>query len=208
MECLLCNLWARMPYAKRPTTPTNAQETEGALVVGYWIASRLESVPHMCEHHMSILQILDHQEERRIEAEKASQEAAQKLAEYNQQTAHLHERQQVIREATKAETSGILGGSIPSFIPAITTAIQPPAVNPDTEFKLGPYPLGNENIVTQHPPLPVPNDLTQPYQPKAKVGTAEAALEMAALTPVEGGKVSYPCPSCGKEVTTGEIHAC
>ena len=62
MECLLCTMWERMPYAKRPTTPTSAQETEGALIVGYWMASRYEGVPRICEHHMEILSLLDQQE--------------------------------------------------------------------------------------------------------------------------------------------------
>jgi len=200
MECLLCDLWARMPYALRPTTPTTAQETEGALIVGYWVASRTTTVPRICERHMHILQVIDRQEERRIEMEKVAQEEAKRLEAYHQQTAHLHERQQSIFQTVKEEI-------IPSFVPSVTP-ITIPVPQATKEFQLGPGPLANENIITNQPPLPVQTNLVEPYSTKAKVGTMEAALEVATMPPTEGGKVSYPCPSCGKEVVTGDVHAC
>ena len=200
MECLLCDLWARMPYALRPTTPTTAQETEGALIVGYWVASRATTVPRICERHMHILQVIDRQEERRIEMEKVAQEEAKRLEAYHQQTAHLHERQQSIFQTVKEEI-------IPSFVPSVTP-IAIPVPQATKEFQLGPGPLANENIITNQPPLPVQTNLVEPYSTKAKVGTMEAALEVATMPPTEGGKVSYPCPSCGKEVVTGDVHAC
>ena len=200
MECLLCDLWARMPYALRPTTPTTAQETEGALIVGYWVASRATTVARICERHMHILQVIDRQEERRIEIEKVAQEESKRLEAYHQQTAHLHERQQSIFQTVKEEI-------IPSFIPSVTP-ITIPVPQATKEFQLGPGPLANENIITNQPPLPVQTNLAEPYSTKAKAGTMEAALEVATMPPTEGGKVSYPCPSCGKEVVTGDVHAC
>ena len=200
MECLLCDLWARMPYALRPTTPTTAQETEGALIVGYWVASRTTTVPRICERHMHILQVIDRQEERRIEIEKVAQEESKRLKAYHQQTAHLHERQQSIFQTVKEEI-------IPSFVPSVTP-ITIPVPQATKEFQLGPGPLANENIITNQPPLPVQTNLAEPYSTKAKAGTMEAALEVATMPPTEGGKVSYPCPSCGKEVVTGDVHAC
>ena len=196
MECLLCTMWARMPYAKRHTTPTTAQETEGALIVGYWTASRHEGVPRICERHMAILEMLDTQEARRALAE---QQVAQPP-------------QQVI-------------------VVAPPIAQPPPPVTVSQGFKLGPGPLTNENYITQPPPLPVEADPSLPYrtagvmleptalstpvpevimppQGSAKPGTMEGALEAARMPPVEGGKVTYPCPSCGAEVTTGDVHAC
>lgn len=218
MECLLCDLWARMPYALRPTTPTTAQETEGALIVGYWVASRTTTVPRICERHMHILQVIDRQEERRIEIEKVAQEESKRLEAYHQQTAHLHERQQSIFQTVKEEI-------IPSFVPSVTP-ITIPVPQATKEFQLGPGPLANENIITNQPPLPVQTNLAEPYgsstpstgisqghipqshRTKAKAGTMEAALEVATMPATEGGKVSYPCPSCGKEVVTGDVHAC
>jgi len=200
MECLLCDLWARMPYALRPTTPTTAQETEGALIVGYWVASRATTVARICERHMHILQVIDRQEERRIEIEKVAQEESKRLKAYHQQTAHLHERQQSIFQTVKEEI-------IPSFVPSVTP-ITIPVPQATKEFQLGPGPLANENIITNQPPLPVQTNLAEPYSTKAKAGTMEAALEVATMPPTEGGKVSYPCPSCGKEVVTGDVHAC
>ena len=200
MECLLCDLWARMPYALRPTTPTTAQETEGALIVGYWVASRATTVARICERHMHILQVIDRQEERRIEIEKVAQEEAKRLEAYHQQTAHLHERQQSIFQTVKEEI-------IPSFVPSVTP-ITIPVPQATKEFQLGPGPLANENIITNQPPLPVQSDIAEPYRTKAKAGTMEAALEVATMPATEGGKISYPCPSCGKEVVTGDVHAC
>ena len=208
MECLLCNLWARMPYALRPTTPTTAQETEGALIVGYWVASRATTVPRICERHMNILQVIDRQEERRIEIEKVAEEEAQRLAAYHQQTAHLHERQQSIFEAARAEVE-----IVSAFVPAVTPIqiqVQPQATG---EFKLGPGPLANENIVTQPPALPVQADPAQVYRKStlkepAKPGTIEGALEAAMMPPTEGAKTSHPCTLCGKEVVTGDVHMC
>jgi len=200
MECLLCDLWARMPYALRPTTPTTAQETEGALIVGYWVARHVTTVPRICERHMHILQVIDRQEERRIEIEKVAQEEAKRLEAYHQQTAHLHERQQSIFQTVKEEI-------IPSFVPSVTP-ITIPVPQATKEFQLGPGPLANENIITNQPPLPVQSDIAEPYRTKAKAGTMEAALEVATMPATEGGKISYPCPSCGKEVVTGDVHAC
>lgn len=202
MECLLCSVWARMPYARRPTTPTSSQETEGALLVGYWIASRAESVPRICEYHMNILGMLDRQEERRIEVEKIAQEEAKQREANLSQTFHLHQRQQTILRAARAEISPEI---VPSFVPQ--ALIPMPAQQPISEdFKLGPGPLVNENIVTAPPPMPVEVNPAQPYL--AKPGTMEAALEMAKLPPVEGAKVTHPCPSCGVAITTGDVHAC
>jgi hypothetical protein len=58
MECVLCEMWAKMPYVKKPTTPTTVQETESALIIGYWL-SRNKNDDHICEHHQTILTILN-----------------------------------------------------------------------------------------------------------------------------------------------------
>lgn len=240
MECLLCTMWARMPYAKRHTTPTTSQETEGALIVGYWLASRAKSVPRVCEQHMSILTLLDQQEERRIEAEREIEEAERKAAkphlpEHLQlQVDQLQERKQAIATEVVSQLQPlpqILDAVVPSFV----VKPQPPVIShpsrtsnntepgrletPEEVFQLGPGPLTNENVITPHPPLPVEADPSAPYRnqinaikpppkAKAKPGTMEGALEAAKAPPVEGAKVVHPCPLCGKEVATGDVHAC
>ena len=234
MECLLCKMWARMPYAKRPTTPTSAQETEGALIVGYWIASRSTTVPRICEKHMNILTLLDQQDERRIEVERITREAAIKAAEpklpehLQLQVDQLQER----KESIIADVSNHLAQQVaqPHLSAPVVSFPQPLPIPPSTPvasggFQLGPGPLTNENVITAPPPLPVYTDPAAPYRAqidaieppnielptvtgKAKPGTREGALEAALEPPTEGAKVTYPCPSCGKEVTTGDVHAC
>ena len=183
MECLLCAMWQRMPYSKRYTTPPPVAETEGALVVGYWLASRQEGVARLCERHMNIVGILDQQEELRSETEKAAQ-------------AQLAERQ--------------LQAS-PNVIQVIAANMQPivqPTVPSNPQgFQLGPGPLTNENYVTPPPPLPVcVPDPSAVY--RAPPGTVEGALEAAKMPDTPGAKVEYQCPLCGKEVATGDVHAC
>ena len=156
-------------------------------------------------------------EEQRIENEKIVASEAQRLhpsgcssasEEHHQRTAHLY--------AIAPEPQGIIpqhpvhiSEVIPSIVAQLSTDSKPNVPPPpEAEFRLGPGPLTNENVVTPHPPLPVINDPSQPYRTNAQPGTAQAALEVASLQPVEGAKVTYPCPSCGKIVTTGDVHAC
>lgn len=170
MECCICELWARMPYHKRYTTPTTAQETEGALVVGYWLRRSLEStVPRICEKHMAILSLLDQQEEARIAAEQQAlvqqqqQKTAVNVAEVqriarvlapNPATAQMQSPQQQQQIADLQAHQRQLIDNLP----------QPP---PQPAFALGPGPLLNENAITGAPPLPVQENLVAPYQQTA-----------------------------------------
>jgi hypothetical protein len=175
-----------MPYAKRHTTPTTAQETEGALIVGYWVAHQPE-MSGICQRHGNILAMLDQQEEQRA-------------------------KQQTVETQTPS--------SYPYTNLLYTTPVTPSS---NQGFQLGPGPLTNENTITAPPPLPVPSDPSAPYRQAgtvensiiniappftAKPGTVEGAIEAAAMPPVEGAKVTHPCPLCGKLVVTGDVHAC
>ncbi len=210
MECLLCSMWARMPYAKRYTTPTTADQTQGALVVGYWIARRAQGAPRICEGHLAVLEMLDKQEENRIASEqqhRAAMEQARQDAlpppEFQGQVATLQERQQAVLNPQPEPVRVVMP---PITVPNINEPPPPPPVAQTGGFKLGPGPLTNENSTTAPPPLPVVVDPSAPY--KATPGTIEGALEAARMPAVEGGKVTYPCPSCGKEISTGDVHAC
>lgn len=114
MECLLCTMWQRMPYAKKHTTPTTAAETEGALVVGYWVArNQVEpnTVPRICQRHMTVLGILDQQEERRIQVERSQYQATQPPTAYHSaEVQRLQERQQQL-----------VAGGLPAPMPAPQT---------------------------------------------------------------------------------------
>lgn len=166
MECCLCEIWARMPYQKRYTTPTTAQETEGALVVGYWLRRSLgDTVPRICEKHMAILGLLDQQEEQRVLAQQAAVAAAaqqkpvvnqnevQRIAQVlapNPATAHMQSQQQQQQIADIQAHQRQLIDSLP----------QPP---PQPAFSLGPGPLTNENSITAQPPLPAAPNPVEPY---------------------------------------------
>lgn len=207
MECLLCHVWNRMPHAKRWSTPTSAQETEGALIIGYWFASRNKAVPRICERHMAVLEALDRQEEQRIAAEQnAKQNQVNPLPpEVQQQIAQFQLRQQQALRPP-APPAAI---QPPLPVPIIQLDNNPVAIPvPQVEqpFSLGMTPLVNENTVTAQPPLPMGVDLSAPY--RAQPGTPEGALEAARMPAVEGGKVTYPCPACQKEISTGDVHVC
>jgi hypothetical protein len=59
-NCVLCDRWQQTPYAKRHTTPTTAQDTEGALVLGFHLARSLEgTAPRICPRHSALLFQLD-----------------------------------------------------------------------------------------------------------------------------------------------------
>ena len=217
MECLLCTMWARMPYAKRHTTPTTSQETESALIIGYWMSSRCETVPRVCERHMSILTLLDQQEGQRIEVERLAREEQERMEQFRLQTDQFQQRKRII--TTAMQPKEIIAPVIPPSLP-----VQEPP-KPPAEFVLGPGPLTNENTATPPPPLPVVEDPAAPYrgQPggvesaiaalappmtSAKPGTVEGALEAAKMPPVQGAIVTHSCVFCGKEMKTGEVHAC
>ncbi|VVB55260.1 Uncharacterised protein [uncultured archaeon] len=216
MECLLCSMWARMPYAKRYTTPTTAEQTQGAMIVGYWVARRATSAPRICEGHMAVLAMLDRQEEGRIAGEerrrRQAEEAAQAIlanqppVEVQSQINQLQERQQVV----------LHGPPVPPPQPTMQPIATPPMIIPEPvappvpapQFKLGPGPLTNENTITAHPPLPVPENPVAPYTGIAAPGTVAGALEAATMPAVDGGKVTFPCPTCGEHISTGDVHSC
>lgn len=217
MECLLCAIWAQMPYSKRPTTPVSPQETEGVLIVGYWITSRQNTVPRICQRHMNILVGLDDQEDQRIERERVAQEAAREAAQkaveraselpecYQQQVTEFQRRRKLVGDAMVVQPPPMrVNEPIIPFEPPVAPTPAPVAINGD--FALGPGPLTNENTITPHPGLMVTETPQQPLH--AQPGTIEGALEAARMPPTTGGKVAYTCHLCGKEAITGDVHAC
>lgn len=163
MACILCTLWGQLPYAKRHTTPTTAQDTENALVLGYWAALHYND---LCNHHyLRLLKLKD--------------------------------------SMTQVDMSK------PAEPPA------PPQVAQEG-FKLGPGPLPNENnSITTQPALPMVEDMAAPYRehpplpmPPTAKSIIEMAKEAALAEPTEGAKVTYACPQCGQQVSTGDVHIC
>jgi|SRR3972149_2851262 len=59
--CPLCEIWARMPYAKRWSTPTSVVDTESALVIGYWLGIRYGNIK-LCERHGNLIFDLNRKE--------------------------------------------------------------------------------------------------------------------------------------------------
>lgn len=198
MECLLCSMWAKMPYGKRYTTPTSVGETEGALVIGYWVATRQagDTVVRLCERHMSVVTILDSQEETRKKLETQQQEAQQRGQDLQQRLTEVHQRKEQ------------LIASAPPIVPP------QPVPTFAGQFTLGPGPLGNPNTLIQEqlpaqqvptiqtgltvPPPPLPG---QPIGPLANPNLPQAPVQGAAL-------IDAPCLFCKKMVMTGEVHSC
>lgn len=131
MECMLCVMWNRMPYARRHTTPTTAQETEGALVVGYWLHSRrdVQQVPRICERHMQVLGFLDQQEERRMAAEAAMRAQQPPTPHYAAQA-----------DGFQARAQALMGGQ-PVAPPAPPPPMPPPFV--EHQAVSAPFPAGS-----------------------------------------------------------------
>jgi hypothetical protein len=187
VECVLCEVWGLLPYAKRYTTPTTAHETEMALVFGYWTRRRQENkAARMCPRHLQILEMLDSKEAPSVQMQPVPTLPA---------------------GVTPRHFPMLTVDSLPPVLYGGTRIQTPAPVAPPTkDFHLGPGPLLNGNTITAQPELPQPPDPIQPY--RAPPGTPEGALEAARMPAEQGANVSFPCMLCGKDVKTGETHAC
>jgi hypothetical protein len=209
MECLLCSMWAKMPYGKRYTTPTSVGETEGALVIGYWVATRQagDTVVRLCERHMSVVNLLDTQEEARKATEAAREEAVKK-AEAQQLLGHSHDPHFQQRLAEVQRRKEELIASAPPPVPA------QPLPSYQGPFVLGPGPLGNPNTLIQEqlaqPPQPtIQTGLTVPPMPNPGQPTGPLANPNLPQAPVQGAAlIDAPCLFCKTMVMTGEVHNC
>jgi hypothetical protein len=183
-----------MPYAKRHTTPTNAAETEGALVVGYWVATRRTEgvVVRLCEKHMNVVNALDGQEEARIAAEKARPVDHQLDPHFQARLAEVNQRKEQL---------------IASAAPKPIVAAPPPSPVP---FALGPGPLNNGNLPTTQPELPQAVGLAQAYTVTVPQPTAEVVKNPnLPQAPVQGAAlIDAPCLFCKVMIKTGEVHNC
>lgn len=197
MECLLCVMWGKMPYAKRYTTPTTVGETEGSLVVGYWVATRQASngiAVRLCERHMSVVNALDAQEEQRKVVEAAKPPPSPVDTQFQQRLAEVNARKEQLIAA---------GAISPQPAP-------PPQVQPPSPFVLGPGPLQNTNTLSAPTGEPV-QPLTQSaistgLIPQAPQQTLNPNLPQA---PIEGAAlIDAPCLFCKVMVMTGEVHNC
>ena len=180
MECPLCIIWARMPYAKRWSTPTTAHDTEGALVIGYWIATRYENA-QLCQKHLSLILRLN-----QTQAGNILQDLAQHIRQplpstgpsrVNNHTfvtlpdppppgaiyicSHTGENGNCGKNAryeasANFDVNGHTGTVKRLLCPEHAIALASKESKPEPEeFKFGPGPLTNENTVTVAPPLPV-----------------------------------------------------
>ena len=163
MECILCDMWNRLPYARKHTTPTTPQETEGAMTIGFWLGTscQKETAP-LCERHALYLESLDKAKENKPVVEKP-------------------------RVSLRKKDPMVALPVMPLMV-----AAEPEQPQITSEFKLGPGPLTNDNTITAQPPLPiVPNDLTAPYrnEPQKGIDPVQMALDAAKMPPVEGRKM-------------------
>jgi len=212
MACLLCEMWARMPYAKKYTTPTTAQETEGALVVGYWLASRRAAnniVARICERHMAVVVILDQQEEKRMAAEAAIANQITQDPHYQAQVANLQERQTSIVNAPRPPANPVnqpgLAAALLAMPPVSVESGPPP-------FSMGPGPLTNENSNVSVPPpgpVEVPLRVDNSIRTGLETPTPQSLVPLTPNGPQEAkALIDAPCLFCKVMVKAGEIHSC
>jgi hypothetical protein len=166
-----------MPYAKRWSTPTTAHDTESALIIGYWIATRYENA-QLCQKHLSLILRLNQTQAGNILQDLAQHiRQPQPTASPHRVTNHTFVTVGVgINDAycSHVEENGICGKSaryeasanfntnghvntVKQFLCAEhAIALANKELKPEPEeFKLGPKALTNENTVTVAPPLPV-----------------------------------------------------
>jgi hypothetical protein len=180
MECVLCEMWARMPYIKKPTTPTTVQETEEALIIGYWLG-HIDTDISVCERHESILKFISKQE--------TTQQSPVEPSTHSSVQQHLNPLYIPFRPPT------------PPTPPIEPFIIGPGAlVNGNSLTNQPPLPVEAD-------PSAIYREAAA-RATSAKPGTVEGALEAAKAAPTEGGKVSYNCTLCGASVMTGDVHAC
>lgn len=195
-----------MPYGKRYTTPISVGEAEGALVIGYWVATRKTTegvVVRLCERHMSVVNTLDTQEEARKVAEVQQAEAI-KRAETVELLSHTQDPHLQQRLAEVNQRREMLIASAPP--PQPTSQLPSPSA---VQFSLGSQPLGAPQLVIAPPVTPtietglvVPPQANQgPQAPLANPNLPQAPVQGAAL-------IDAPCLFCKVMVKTGEVHNC
>jgi hypothetical protein len=178
-----------MPYQKRYSTPTTAQETEGALVIGFWLHRNLENtVPRVCEKHMAIISLLDQQEEARIAAEQTAALAASqqkpvvnasevvrmaRVLAPNPATVQMqHSSGQTLQQQQIAD--------LQAHQRQLIADLPQPPLQP--AFSLGPGPLTNENSTPVQAPTSLEPNLVAPYTGvvppnAAPTGSGQALLD-------------------------------
>lgn len=203
MECLLCTMWNKMPYGKRYTTPTTVGETEGALVIGYWAASRRDTtvVAGLCERHMAVVNTLDAQEETR-KATEAHRETRRAEAVKAQQASHTQNPFFQQRLAEVSQQREMLVATLPPQQPV--SAMASPTSVPLT---IGPGALGTRD-----------NPLQQPIQPTIETGFMVPQVQgitapimepnMTQVSTHAAALIDAPCLFCKVMVLKGEVHAC
>jgi hypothetical protein len=162
MECVICKMWQGMPHIKMPTTPTTIQDTESALVIGYWLGANHGGEGELCKRHANIVRQLG------VLTPVVKQPEVEKVE----------------QPSTPEPTTPAL------VFHHIKGILAQPAIRPVSRRESEPFvltgPLLNENTVTTQPPLPGQEDLAAPYIQHNKPGTVGGAIEAAKAPPVEG----------------------
>lgn len=188
--CVICQRWERTPFYLRHTTPTSVLDTETAMVVGFWISSRMpkDLAARLCERHSTYLFQLDESEEARLLQEKANQEAANPQALEFQRRAHeISQRLSgpnpvVIGPAAGGSGAGSIGGQAPPLtlgmlgtpIP-VRQAAPPAPVQPGATAA---QPAGFRNPILG----PMPGLASGPG-PGPVAGSGSAGIPLAGLQP-------------------------
>jgi len=184
-NCIICQRWQKTPFFKRPTTATTAQDTETAMVLGYWVGTRRDPtvVARMCERHSVYLDQLDMLEQARTE-----QTAAQASALSPEQATQQTEFQRRANEVTQRLSPPVQQG--PTVAPLTSGA---GLLGPPLAHEVFGKENGDQSVLAHERP-------SQAAQPVAAAPIPEPVSE--------DGEPTFPCPLCRKIVKSGTVHEC
>lgn len=191
-------MWGKLPYAKKWSTPTTPQETEGALTLGYWLGKQLQEPTSICERHRKILEISvttflrEGSREPEPPAQPTFNPALQPLMNENSMREQPPELISVDLAAPYRQ------GGQHSQQDELT---EPYRRILETQQRVA----AEEANTTKAQPL---LHIAKPEESKAQPGTVQGAIEAAKAPPTEGAKIMMNCPLCGEQFLTGQVHAC
>lgn len=193
--CPICEMWARMPYAKRWSTPTSVNDTESALVVGFWLALCSNSDSKLCERHYTLIVELEDKGTPLLLPSRPSEAAILKNINANQ--SRPQEQPFTLGPGPFTNENTI---TPPPPLPIPQSALQPsPGLQSAMSSPLGLIP--NLRPTTANAPFAVKTPQNTPIDP------VKLALDAARMPPVEGKKTTT-CPLCNHESNAGEVHVC
>lgn len=217
--CPLCIIWARMPYAKRWSTPTTANDTEGTLIVGFWLGIQYRTPEALCEKHSLLIQRINHnplllshaeqlhQPQPTVGPRRVTNHVFQALSDpptpnaicSSVEGSNVCDKGARYEASANFDTNGNVGTIKRLLCSDHAIALAEKESKPEPEvFKIGLVPFVNENTITEPPPLPVVIPMI-PLQPNAQPNAGngpqvQAAIESALRFPIPTNPTALQSP--------------